>query len=52
MKNPKSVTVTSRSVRRLGGGGGMEQRKILDQYLTSGQLYPFKVQEICNSKTF
>ena len=41
MKNSKSVTLTSRSVRRcLGGGGGgggvMEQRKILDQYLTSG----------------
>ena len=42
MKNSKFVTFTSRSVRRwgagVGGGGVMEQGKVLDQYLTSGTV--------------
>ena len=46
MKNSKSVTLTS-SVRRWGlaeGWGGGEQRKILDQYLTSGIVSTRSIQ--------
>ena len=42
----ESVALTSRSVRRRGVGGGVEQHNILDQYLTTGivqyQLDSFK----------
>ena len=47
MKNSKSVTYISRSVRRWGwvwGGWGMEQRKCLDQYLTSGIVSTRSIQ--------
>ena len=42
MKNSKSVTLTTRSVR--SWGVGMEQRKILDQYLTSGIVSTRSIQ--------
>ena len=42
MKNSKSVTLTSRSLRRLGVG--MKQCKILHQYLTSGIVPTRSVQ--------
>ena len=43
--NSKSVTLTSRSVRRWWyGGGGMDQRQILDQYLTSGIVSTGSIQ--------
>ena len=42
MKNSKSVTLTSRSVRRCGVG--MEQRKILDQYRTSDKVSTSSIQ--------
>ena len=42
MKNSKSVTLTSRSVRRFGVG--MEQRKILDQYRTSDKVSTSSIQ--------
>ena len=45
MKYSKSVTLTSRSVRRWGVGGGMEQRKILDQYRTSGIVSTRSIQK-------
>ena len=38
----KSVALTSRSVRRWGGG--VEQRNILDQYLTSGIVSTRSIQ--------
>ena len=41
-KNSKSVTLTSRSVRRCGVG--MEQRKILDQYRTSDKVSTSSIQ--------
>ena len=41
-KDSKSVTLTSRSVRRWGLG--MEQRKILAQYLTSGIVSTRSIQ--------
>ena len=43
MKNSKSVTLTSRSVRRWGWVGN-EQRKILDQYVTSGIVSTRSIQ--------
>ena len=42
MKNSKSVTLTSRSLTRWGVG--TEQRKILDQYLTSGIVSTRSIQ--------
>ena len=49
MKNSKSVTLTSKSVRMWvgAGGGGMEQCKALDQYQTSGIVVKFhKVRDL------
>ena len=44
MKNSKSVTFTSRPVSRWGWGVGMEQQKILYQYVSSGKVSTRSIQ--------